>query len=222
MNQIMIPKFELSSIKHPSVINIVGRPSTGRTTIARKIINNLSSSFNTTIIFTNQPEDYKGLYNTTIYNDTLFLNKVIKNIIKDQQKYPETKTVILFDQIPSLYKSYYIIPQLLQISKSFNITTIVIDKLAEIPKELFNYFDYAILTHDSTAEISYKRELYKVYGQVLESYNQFYAIYKEICQEEEKKSLLFDYTQEYYIPERMLGWMSTQLTPELKADHTPL
>lgn len=223
MNQIMIPKFELSSLKHPSVINIVGAQSTNTTLTARKIINNLTS-FSITTVFTNQAEDYKGLNNTTIYNDTLFLNKVVNNIIRDQQKYPKTSTLIIFDQIPSLYKNYYIIPQLLQISKSFNITTIIIDKCPEIPKQLFNYLDYSILTYSPKVSIQYKREFYKVYGQVLESYNQFYAIYKDICQENEEKSLLFDYTQEYYIPEKMLGWINqstkhTKLTQVPKADH---
>lgn len=129
MNQIMIPKFELSKIKHPSTINIIGRCKTGRTTIAREIIKKLSP-LQEVIIFTNQPEDYKELYNTTIYNDTLFLNKIIKKCITSSTIL-NGGFFIIFDQIPSLYTNYYIIPKLLKLSKSCNITTIIIDQITK-------------------------------------------------------------------------------------------
>lgn len=216
MNQIMISKFELLKIKYPSVINIVGNYSRNKTQITREIINNLSSH-NTITIFSNQLDDYKGLNNTTIYNDTIVLNKVVKNIIDKQGNYSEEKSVIIFDQIPYLYKNYYIFHQLLQISKSFNIITIIVDSYPEIPQNLFCYIDYAIFTHDLTSSISYKKELYKVYGKMLESYNQFYAIYKDICQDQENKSLIIDYTQKYYIPERMLSWFELQNPSQIQS-----
>ena len=202
MNQIMISKFDLSSIKYPSVINIVGKQSS----IIKQLINNISFN-NITTIFTNQIDNYKELDNTIIYNDILFLNNIVKNIIKDHQKYPEKISTIVFDNIFSLYKNYYIIPELLKINKSLNITIIIINKYAKISKHIFNYLDYTILTHDLRSSIQYKKQLYKVYGQILDNYNQFNAIYKDICQNNENKSLIIDYKQNFYIPERLLGWI---------------
>ena len=114
---------------------------------------------------------------------------------------------------------------------TLNITTVVIDNYPEIPKHLSTYLDYIIMTHDPTETITYKKTLYKTYAHVLESYKQFSAIYKDICQNEiDKSALIFDYKQSQYIAERVVGWIDTQTTlptpliptQESEVDHTPL
>lgn len=211
MNQIMINRFNLSTLKSNSIINIIDNNS--KSFLLKEIIDHLPQCNTITIFTNNQTRDYQ-LNNALIYEDTLSLNKVVENIIKVRKEEiteegKDKKELLIFDHIESLYNGYYIIPELIKVSKSLNITTIIIDQCAKIPRSFVEHIDYLFLSgYDENSENynKYKRKLYKLYGQVLEEYTQFTEIYKDICQEG-NNSLVFDYTQNYYIPERVLSWI---------------
>lgn len=217
MNQIMINRFNLSTLKSNSIINIIDNNS--KSFLLKDIIDHLPQCNTITIFTNNQTRDYQ-LNNALIYEDTLSLNKVVENIIKvrkeeiteekeAKKEKKDKKELLIFDHIESLYNGYYIIPELLKVSKSLNITTIIIDRCAKIPRSFVEHIDYLFLSRydeNSENDNKYKRKLYKLYGQVLEEYTQFTEIYKDICQEG-NNSLVFDYKQNYYIPERVLSWI---------------
>lgn len=181
LNKLTIKKFDINKIKESSNILIIGKKKTGKTTLVKDILYNLSKQkFDYGNLYTTYDHNYSNIYGKMVPKEFTFdefSSNALKNIIQYSLKYKNKKGFVIFDDC--LYNNNDKKDDNIKFSILNNyrigITNIIISQDSKFPPFIRTNIEYIFLRNP--LECEYKK-LYYYFGGILPEMKYFKRVLK--------------------------------------------